>query len=132
MFNKLFKKKSSPEDYIRNHQLYGRAYKLIGIVDNGLETFTHNGEEFKKNMASIKLCIKKTLAEDEMHDVWKSLEYKYYNDAEAVLRAECNRLGDILNKRIELITYSEKSGKYEVSDVFNENNPQYLIESTNL
>ncbi len=133
MFKNIFKKYlKTTEDVVTSHKMYGEAYKLVGIVIGGDETFLHDGVSVSKSVATIKLCFKVPLSRDEYIEAWRSPEYKYSNDAENVLIAECRRVSDHLKKRIEIMEYDSHKGDYIVSEVLSPNNPQFLIESTNM
>lgn len=119
----------SIEGTLARHPKFSDAFKIEGIVMSGDKTTFIEGIEASYSKAVLILCVHD---HQERYSVWESKEYRYYTDALNVLKAECCRLSELINKRIEVIGSLEDTHRDGLLEVYNENNQQYILESTNL
>ncbi|MCC4791109.1 MULTISPECIES: hypothetical protein [Vibrio] len=129
MFINWLKKYFSIEKRIESHPKFRDAFKIVGYVLAGDNTTMVEGVEAQYSKAVLILCVRDA---QEYYQVWESEEYLYHEDALNVLKAECGRISEFIDKRIEICDFSSKTENHEVVDVYNENNRQYILESTNL
>lgn len=132
MIGGLFKKDSSPEACLRDHRQFSTAFKIQGCLIPGENSFFFKDQHVSYTRAALFLCIKHSIGEVERVKVWESSEYEFANEAEAFLREECQRISNLVNKRIEVIESDLNRDEYTVTEVFNANNRQYWLEETNL
>lgn len=129
MFTNWLKKYFSIEKRIECHPKFRDAFKIVGYVLAGDKTTMVEGIEAQYSKAVLILCVRDA---QEYYQVWESEEYRYHEDALNVLKAECGRISEFIYKRIEICDFSSKTGNNEIIDIYNENNRQYILESTNL
>lgn len=132
MIAKLFKRYLSPEACLKRHRQFRDAYKIEGCVAPGETTSLEGEHSVSHSTAALYLCIKHSIGDVDRVRVWESSEYKFADDAEGVLKAECRRISELVNKRIEVVGFDDSRNEYVVQEVFNPNNQQYWLEETNL
>lgn len=130
MFTKIFNKKKTTENEIASHTKYSTAYKIVGIIGPGTQSYKYKGYEINYSVAQFMLCVKLFGSDDEYLLAWKSEEYKHEEDAKNVLKAEARRISDFLRKRIEVISYCHEKKEHEVVAIYNKNERSYLIAAT--
>ena len=132
MILRYLKKYLSPESSIKRNRYYREAYKIEGHVESGENTFIFDGCEIAYSKAVLRLRIKSSMYDIDGTIAWESEEYRDSNEALNVLKAECGRISELIVKRIEVIEYSQENGKFEATSVYNSDNRQYILESTNI
>ena len=132
MIGNLFKRYLSTEASLRRHRQFRAAYKIEACVVSGESTFICDGHTVSYSKAAMFLCIKHSISDIDRVRAWESPEYKFSNDAQSILAAECQRVSELISKRIELIGYDEDRKQHVVQEVFNPNDRQYWLEETNL
>uniref|UniRef100_UPI001E4E5AAE hypothetical protein n=2 Tax=Vibrio parahaemolyticus TaxID=670 RepID=UPI001E4E5AAE len=124
-----FKNYFSIEKRIESHPKFIDAFKIVGHILDGDKTKTFDGVEVLYSKAVLILCVRDV---KEYYQVWESPEYPYHEDALNVLKAECSRISELIDKRIEIRDYSSETRTHEIVEVYNEHHRQFVLESTNL
>lgn len=132
MIGSFFKRHLSPEACLRRHRQFSAAYKIEACVVPGESKFLYDGHTVSYSKAAMFLCIKHSIGDIDRVRAWDSSEYKVSTDAESVLAAECQRVSELIGKRIELIGFDDDKNEYVVQQVFNPDDRQYWLEETNL
>ncbi|EIA1350008.1 hypothetical protein ABWK96_004554 [Vibrio parahaemolyticus] len=119
----------SAERRIESHPKFNDAFNIVGHVLAGGKTQIFDGVEVSYSKAVLILCVRDV---KEYYQAWESPEYPNREDALNVLKAECSRISELINKRIEIRDYSSNTQRYEIIEVYNEHHKQFVLESTNL
>ena len=132
MLGMFFRRHHSTETCLKRHRQFSAAYKIEACVVPGESKFLLNGHSVSCSKAAMFLCIKHSIGEIDRVRAWESPEYKFSDDAESFLAAECQRVSELIGKRIERIVFDDDKKEYVVQEVFNPNDRQYWLEETNL
>ena len=132
MIGSFFKRHLSTEACLIRHRQFRAAYKIEACVVPGESTFLCDGYTVSYSKAAMFLCIKHSIGDIDRVRAWESPEYKLSSEAESVLAAECQRVSELIGKRIELIGFDDDKNEHVVQEVFNPNDRQYWLEETNL
>ncbi|EMN6203465.1 hypothetical protein WB527_004451, partial [Vibrio vulnificus] len=119
----------SIEKRIESHPKFIDAFNIVGHVLDGDKTKIFDGVEVSYSKAVLILCVRDA---NEYYQAWESPEYPYHEDALNVLKAECSRISELIDKRIEIRDYSSETRTHEIVEVYNEHHRQFVLESTNL
>ena len=132
MLGIFFRRHLSTETCLKRHRQFSAAYKIEACVVPGETKFLLDGQTVSYSKAAMFLCIKHSIGDVDRIKAWESPEYKFSNDAESVLAAECQRVSELISKRIERIGFDDDTKEYVVQEVFNPSDRQYWLEETNL
>ncbi|WP_341581698.1 hypothetical protein [Marinobacter metalliresistant] len=117
---------------MKRHRQFSAAYKIEACVVPGESKFPLDGHNVSCTKAAMFLCIKHSIGDIDRFRAWESPEYKFSDDAESFLAAECQRVSELIGKRIERIVFDDDKKENVVQEVFNPNDRQYWLEETNL
>ena len=109
--------------------MYDASYKIEAYNYPSKNTFKFQGVDVNYWVGSICICIKE-FNEIKFYTIWETEEFKYPEDAQKIVLAECRRLSDKIPRRIEV--YDGSSGEYKIEEIFNGSNQKYVIEDSNL